>query len=424
MIEDNIDVSNLDEELEESQLNKEISKEEKKLDLDSILEQAKGLVNERKSNESGQNVQVSSTQIIEPTSKSTSNQEITNLIDRVESEFQDLNTSLFAEDMQLDTMEDAYEKLKEKVNSAQYKLDNKDVNTITDVVSDSVEKILDKNTSLEEKSKASQKAKEAKELVEELKQKQGEIPQDLEEILELDFDSIVFEPENSVEFKNKSEELKNEVIPASINFEDIPLTKENEYSPSKTGGMLGDIMEELQLDLPNTEVVEETNDLKEDLMSQLKNIREMALDTEESQINYIKANLKKILSEQNIKLGFVTDRKLLPEVIAEIKKDDNLVVESVLDNNGNIIPDKTLIAFKELDDILLPRRQEYQNFISTLIEKSKELFSTGKTQRIAIRDENHIPILTENELDLVVKEIGIPYEILPNKKTLILKGTV
>lgn len=424
VIEDNIDVSNLDEELEESQLNKEISKEEKKLDLDSILEQAKGLVNERKSNESGQNVQVSSTQIIEPTSKSTSNQEITNLIDRVESEFQDLNTSLFAEDMQLDTMEDAYEKLKEKVNSAQYKLDNKDVNTITDVVSDSVEKILDKNISLEEKSKASQKAKEAKELVEELKQKQGEIPQDLEEILELDFDSIVFEPENSVEFKNKSEELKNEVIPASINFEDIPLTKENEYSPSKTGGMLGDIMEELQLDLPNTEVVEETNDLKEDLMSQLKNIREMALDTEESQINYIKANLKKILSEQNIKLGFVTDRKLLPEVIAEIKKDDNLVVESVLDNNGNIIPDKTLIAFKELDDILLPRRQEYQNFISTLIEKSKELFSTGKTQRIAIRDENHIPILTENELDLVVKEIGIPYEILPNKKTLILKGTV
>lgn len=424
VIEDNIDVSNLDEELEESQLNKEISKEEKKLDLDSILEQAKGLVNERKSNESGQNVQVSSTQIIEPTPKSTSNQEITNLIDRVESEFQDLNTSLFAEDMQLDTMEDAYEKLKEKVNSAQYKLDNKDVNTITDVVSDSVEKILDKNTSLEEKSKASQKAKEAKELVEELKQKQGEIPQDLEEILELDFDSIVFEPENSVEFKNKSEELKNEVIPASINFEDIPLIKENEYSPSKTGGMLGDIMEELQLDLPNTEVVEETNDLKEDLMSQLKNIREMALDTEESQINYIKANLKKILSEQNIKLGFVTDRKLLPEVIAEIKKDDNLVVESVLDNNGNIIPDKTLIAFKELDDILLPRRQEYQNFISTLIEKSKELFSTGKTQRIAIRDENHIPILTENELDLVVKEIGIPYEILPNKKTLILKGTV
>lgn len=424
VIEDNIDVSNLDEELEESQLNKEIPKEEKKLDLGSILEQAKGLVNERKSNESGQNVQVSSTQIIEPTLKSTSNQEITNLIDRVESEFQDLNTSLFAEDMQLDTMEDAYEKLKEKVNSAQYKLDNKDVNTITDVVSDSVEKILDKNTSLEEKSKASQKAKEAKELVEELKQKQGEIPQDLEEILELDFDSIVFEPENSVEFKNKSEELKNEVIPASINFEDIPLTKENEYSPSKTGGMLGDIMEELQLDLPNTEVVEETNDLKEDLMSQLKNIREMALDTEESQINYIKANLKKILSEQNIKLGFVTDRKLLPEVIAEIKKDDNLVVESVLDNNGNIIPDKTLIAFKELDDILLPRRQEYQNFISTLIEKSKELFSTGKTQRIAIRDENHIPILTENELDLVVKEIGIPYEILPNKKTLILKGTV
>lgn len=424
VIEDNIDVSNLDEELEESQLNKEIPKEEKKLDLDSILEQAKGLVNERKSNESSQNASISSTPIIESTPKSTSNQEITNLIDRVESEFQDLNTSLFAEDMQLDTMEDAYEKLKEKVNSAQYKLDNKDVNTITDVVSDSVGKILDKNTSLEEKSKASKKAKEAKELVEELKQKQGEIPQDLEEILELDFDSIVFEPENSVEFKHKSEEIKNEVIPASINFEDIPLTKENEYSPSKTGGMLGDIMEELQLDLPNTEVVEETNDLKEDLMSQLKNIREMALDTEESQINYIKANLKKILSEQNIKLGFITDRKLLPEVIAEIKKDDNLVVESVLDNNGNIIPDKTLIAFKELDDILLPRRQEYQNFISTLIEKSKELFSTGKTQRIAIRDENHIPILTENELDLVVKEIGIPYEILPNKKTLILKGTV
>lgn len=424
VIEGTIDVSNLDEELEESQLNKEIPKEEKKLDLDSILGQAKGLVNERKSNESSQNAPISSTPIIESTPKSTSNQEITNLIDRVGSEFQDLNTSLFAEDMQLDTMEDAYEKLKEKVNSAQYKLDNKDVNTITDVVSDSVGKILDKNTSLEEKNKASQKAKEAKELVEELKQKQGEIPQDLEEILELDFDSIVFEPENSVEFKHKSEEIKNEVIPASINFEDIHLTKESEDSPSKMGGMLGDIMEELQLDLPNTETVEETNDLKEDLMSQLKNIREMALDTEEAQINYIKANLKKILSEQNIKLGFVTDRKLLPEVIDEIKKDNNLVVESVLDNNGNIIPDKTLIAFKELDDILLPRRQEYQNFISTLIEKSKELFSTGRTQRIAIRDENHIPILTENELDLVVKEIGIPYEILPNKKTLILKGTV
>ena len=199
MIEGTIDVSNLDEELEESQLNKEIPKEEKKLDLDSILEQAKGLVNERKSNESSQNAPISSTPIIESTPKSTSNQEITNLIDRVESEFQDLNTSLFAEDMQLDTMEDAYEKLKEKVNSAQYKLDNKDVNTITDVVSDSVGKILDKNTSLEEKNKASQKAKEAKELVGELKQKQGEIPQDLEEILELDFDSIVFEPENSVE---------------------------------------------------------------------------------------------------------------------------------------------------------------------------------------------------------------------------------
>lgn len=419
-----IDVSNLDEELEESQLNKEMSKEEKKLDLDSILEQTKGLVNERKSNESSKNTPISSTPVIESTPKSTSNQEITNLIDRVESEFQDLNTSLFAEDMQLDTMEDAYEKLKEKVNSAQYKLDNKDVNTITDVVSDSVGKILDKNTSLEEKSKASQKAKEAKELVEELKQRQGEIPQDLEEILELDFDSIVFEPENSVEFKHKSDEIKNEVIPASINFEDINLTKESEDSPSKMGGMLEDIMEELQLDLPDTETVEETNDLKEDLMSQLKNIREMALDTEESQINYIKANLKRILSEQNIKLGFVTDRKLLPEVIDEIKKDNNLVVESVLDNNGNIIPDKTLIAFKELDDILLPRRQEYQNFISTLIEKSKELFSTGRTQRIAIRDENHIPILTENELDLVVKEIGIPYEILPNKKTLILKGMV
>lgn len=419
-----IDVSNLDEELEESQLNKEMSKEEKKLDLDSILEQTKGLVNERKSNESSKNTPISSTPVIESTPKSTSNQEITNLIDRVESEFQDLNTSLFAEDMQLDTMEDAYEKLKEKVNSAQYKLDNKDVNTITDVVSDSVGKILDKNTSLEEKSKASQKAKEAKELVEELKQRQGEIPQDLEEILELDFDSIVFEPENSVEFKHKSDEIKNEVIPASINFEDINLTKESEDSPSKMGGMLEDIMEELQLDLPDTETVEETNDLKEDLMSQLKNIRKMALDTEESQINYIKANLKRILSEQNIKLGFVTDRKLLPEVIDEIKKDNNLVVESVLDNNGNIIPDKTLIAFKELDDILLPRRQEYQNFISTLIEKSKELFSTGRTQRIAIRDENHIPILTENELDLVVKEIGIPYEILPNKKTLILKGMV
>lgn len=424
VIEGTIDVSNLDEELEESQLNKEIPKEEKKLDLDSILDQAKGLVNERKSNENSQNAPISSIPIIESTSKSTSNQEITNLIDRVESEFQDLSTSLFAEDMQLDTVEDAYEKLKEKVNSAQYKLDNKDVNTITDVVSDSVGKILDKNTSLEEKNKASQKAKEAKELVEELKQKQGEIPQDLEEILELDFDSIVFEPENSVEFKHKSEEIKNEVIPASINFEDIHLTEESENSSSKMGGMLGDIMEELQLDLPNTETVEETNDLKEDLMSQLKNIREMALDTEEAQINYIKANLKKILSEQNIKLGFVTDRKLLPEVIDEIKKDNNLVVESVLDNNGNIIPDKTLIAFKELDDILLPRRQEYQNFISTLIEKSKELFSTGRTQRIAIRDENHIPILTENELDLVVKEIGIPYEILPNKKTLILKGTV
>lgn len=246
----------------------------------------------------------------------------------------------------------------------------------------------------------------------------------MEEILELDFDSIVFEPENTVEFKDKSEELKNEVIPASINFEDIHLTEEGTENHSKMGGMLGDIMEELELDLPTEETTEETSDFKEDLMLQLKNIREMALDTEESQINYIKANLKKILSEQDIKLGFVTDRKLLPEVISEIGKDNNLIIEDVLDNNGNIIPNKTLIAFKELDDVLLLRRKAYQDFINTLIEKSKELFSTGKTQRIAIRDENHIPILTESELEVVVKEIGIPYEILPNKKTLVLKGMI
>lgn len=424
VIETTIDVSDLDQELEESQINNETLKEDKKLDLDGLLEQAKGLVEERKSDKSRENLEIPSTLNKESTPKSTSNQEITNLIDRVESEFQDLNTSLFAEDMQLDTMEDAYEKLKEKVNSAQYKLDNKDVSTITGVVSDSVDKILDKNTTFEEKSKASQKAKEAKGLVEDLKQKQGDIPQDLEEILELDFDSIVFEPENTVEFKDKSEELKNEVIPASINFEDIHLTEEGTENHSKMGGMLGDIMEELELDLPTEETTEETSDFKEDLMLQLKNIREMALDTEESQINYIKANLKKILSEQDIKLGFVTDRKLLPEVISEIGKDNNLIIEDVLDNNGNIIPNKTLIAFKELDDVLLPRRKAYQDFINTLIEKSKELFSTGKTQRIAIRDENHIPILTESELEVVVKEIGIPYEILPNKKTLVLKGMI